>query len=195
MELTPLGIEGAWLITSPVRSDERGFFREWFRSIEIAEKSGIDFETQQANHSKSSKGVVRGIHYSLSEFGQAKVVSCVSGSILDVVVDLRIGSPTFMKHVKIEITEGDGQALLIGAGLGHAFMAREESTHVTYLLNSIYSPEEEFGINPFDPDLMISWKSRQESDIEFRLSSKDASAPSFKEQLTKSKLPAYLKEV
>ena len=99
MKLTPLGIEGAWLAESPVWSDERGFFREWFKAEDILSATGIDFSIQQANISQSQHGVIRGIHYSLAPQGQAKWVTCVQGSILDVVVDIRPTSTTYKQHV------------------------------------------------------------------------------------------------
>ena len=102
MELTPLGIEGAWLAESPVWSDDRGFFREWFKSESIKQVVGRDFKVEQANISSSTKGTLRGIHYSLATKGQAKWVTCVSGLIKDVIVDIRPNSKTFGKWIEVE---------------------------------------------------------------------------------------------
>ena len=121
MKLTSLGIDGAWVAESPVWSDERGFFREWFKSEDVLAATGINFSIQQANISQSQRRVIRGIHYSLAPEGQAKWVTCVNGRIRDVIVDIRPGSPTFGKSVFVELNGLDGLAVLIGPGLGHGF--------------------------------------------------------------------------
>jgi len=186
MELTPLGIDGAWLAESPVRSDERGFFREWFKSEDAKAATGIDFSIQQANVSDSRKGVIRGIHYSLAPQGQAKWITCVSGSIRDVTVDIRPGSPTFGKSVHVDLNALDGRTVLIGAGLGHGFASLADSSTIAYLLSSPYSPLEEFEINPLDPDLGIDWH----LDLsKVSLSAKDKIAPTLAERLAEGKLP------
>ena len=157
MKLTPLGIDGAWVAESPVWSDERGFFREWFKSEEVLATTGIHFLIQQANISQSQRGVIRGIHYSLAPQGQAKWITCVNGSIRDVIVDIRPSSPTFGKSVFVDLNGLDGHAVLIGAGLGHGFASLAHSSTIAYLLSSAYSPTEEFEINPMDPELGIDW--------------------------------------
>ena len=157
MKIEELAIEGLWLITSPVHQDNRGFFREWFKSSEIESKIGRKFDVQQANISSSSIDVIRGIHYSLGENGQGKLVTCVSGSIWDVVVDLRSESPTFKQWVGVALDSKNGQALLVSEGLGHGFVSLEDNSLVAYLVTSPYSPSEEHGVNPLDPDLSISW--------------------------------------
>jgi dTDP-4-dehydrorhamnose 3,5-epimerase len=117
MKLTSLGIDGAWLAESPVWSDERGFFREWFKSEDVFAATEINFSIQQANISQSQRGVIRGIHYSLASEGQAKWVTCVNGGIRDVIVDIRPSSPTFGKSVFVDLNGLDGRAVLIGPGL------------------------------------------------------------------------------
>ena len=99
MKLTPLGIEGAWLAESPVWKDDRGLFREWFKAADVKSATGRDFDIEQANISLSSHGTLRGIHYSTAPRGQAKWITCVSGSIKDVVVDIRPHSSTFSKWI------------------------------------------------------------------------------------------------
>jgi dTDP-4-dehydrorhamnose 3,5-epimerase len=159
MKVTPLGIDGAWLIEAPTYPDNRGLFREWFTN-DLDENSGLPrFEVEQANTSISAKGVIRGIHYSSPAYGQSKIVTCTSGSILDAVVDLRANSKTFGKAVTVEINANDGRSVYIESGLGHAFQALEENVAVTYLLNKKYNPEMEFGINPLDKEIAINWKS------------------------------------
>ena len=189
MKLTPLGIEGAWLAESPVWIDERGFFREWFKAEDILSATGIDFSIQQANISQSQHGVIRGIHYSLAPQGQAKWVTCVQGSILDVVVDIRPTSTTYKQHVFVDLNGNAGRALLIGSGLGHGFLALEDNTLISYMLTSAYSPEFEFEIQPTDPELNIDWNLQLIGGASVVVSEKDAQAPSLAERLAEGKLP------
>jgi dTDP-4-dehydrorhamnose 3,5-epimerase len=186
MKLKPLGIDGAWVAESPVWSDDRGFFREWFKSEEVLAATGINFSIQQANISQSQRGVIRGIHYSLAPQGQAKWVTCVNGSIRDVIVDIRLSSPTFGKSVFVDLNGLDGRAVLIGAGLGHGFASLAHSSTIAYLLSSPYSPTEEFEINPMDPELGIDW-GVDLADVS--LSEKDKVAPSLAERHKEGNLP------
>jgi dTDP-4-dehydrorhamnose 3,5-epimerase len=112
---------------------------------------------KQANTSISAKGVIRGIHFSNSQFGQSKIVTCTAGSILDVVVDLRAHSNTFGKSLEIELNSESGLSVYISSGLGHGFQALEEKTAVTYLLDRTYEPSSEFTINPLDIELALNW--------------------------------------
>lgn len=189
MKLTPLGIKGAWLAETPVWSDDRGYFLEWFKSDEVFAKTGFDFSVKQANVSLSNKGVIRGIHYSLAVGGQAKWVSCLSGSIVDVVVDIRPGSPTYKKVEYCDLKAGDGKALLIGPGLGHGFIALEDKAVISYLLTSQYSPELEFGILPTDAELAINWHFKSLDETNLVLSTKDAEAPTLEARKLEGKLP------
>jgi dTDP-4-dehydrorhamnose 3,5-epimerase len=186
MDIEPLDIKGAWLAHSDVIGDERGPFREWFKSKEIEKFTGFNFNCAQGNVSQSTKGTVRGIHYSLSSEGQAKWVTCVSGSIMDFIVDIRPNSQTYGQWIKVELNANSGRSVLIGKNLGHAFISLEEKTIVAYLLDSEYSPEEEFAINPLDLDLAIEW-GHEYSTMQF--SQKDQLAPSLKEMNFRNKLP------
>jgi dTDP-4-dehydrorhamnose 3,5-epimerase len=177
-EFSPLSIEGAWLFDSPLYLDERGFFREWFKESLIQKKIGREFKVAQASLSKSKKGTLRGIHFSLAPQGQAKWITCVNGSILDVVVDIRPNSPTFRNWCSNVLQAEGGGSVFISEGLGHAFLALEDDTVISYLLSSPYSPSEEFGINPRDKELAIAWP-----DMPLILSDKDASAPTLNEFL------------
>ena len=193
MKLKPLAISGAWLVESPVWSDDRGFFREWFKKNEIMKLTGIDFAAHQANFSVSNKGVIRGIHYSLASEGQAKLITCVSGSITDVVVDLRADSSTFKTVEQIDLEQGDGKAVLVGVGLGHGFYSKENGSGVSYLLNSPYNPENEYEIAPNDPELGIKW-SAESSEKENRIiSTKDLFAPTLHSRQIEGKLPRLWK--
>jgi dTDP-4-dehydrorhamnose 3,5-epimerase len=189
MKLTPLAMSGAWLVESPVWSDDRGFFREWFKKNEIMKLTGIDFAAQQANFSVSNKGVIRGIHYSLASEGQAKLITCVSGSITDVVVDLRTDSSTFKTVEYIELEQGDGKVVLVGKGLGHGFLSKVDNSGVAYLLSSPYAPDFEYDISPMDSELDIKWHLNSTSKENFTLSEKDKSAPTLKARLEQRELP------
>ena len=189
MKLTLLGIEGAWAAESDVHVDHRGSFREWFKIEEIQELTGIDFSVKQANISLSNAGVIRGIHYSVAEAGQAKWVTCANGHIIDVIVDIRPSSPTFKKVIEVDLKGGEGCAVLIGAGLGHGFLALEDNSVVSYLLSSPYSPSHEFEINPLDPDLNIDWHLDLVGNTGHIISPKDAQAPSLQERLADGRLP------
>jgi len=186
MELTPLGIEGAWVASSPIWADSRGNFREWFKISVIREITGLDFSVAQANLSESRSGVVRGIHYSVTEDGQAKWVTCVTGAIRDVVVDLRLASGTYGHYVSVDLVGGDGKAILISHGLGHGFVSLEEGSKVAYLVTSPYSPSQELEINPLDPGIGIDWGIPIERLL---ISPKDAAAPSLSERAAEGNLP------
>ena len=174
MKITPLKIIGAWLIEAPVYPDNRGLFREWF-SFDFDNSFGIPkFEVRQANTSVSSKGVIRGIHYSNQFGGQSKLVTCTSGSVLDAIVDLRPGSVTFGESVTVELSSNGGNSVFISSGLGHGFQALEENVAVTYLLDKKYEPKMEFGVNPLDKALGVEWRQ-----IPTNISEKDMSSPSF----------------
>jgi dTDP-4-dehydrorhamnose 3,5-epimerase len=186
MELTPLGIEGAWLAESPVWSDDRGFFREWFKCESIEHVVGCDFKVEQANISSSSKGTVRGIHYSLAVKGQAKWVTCVSGLIKDVIVDIRPSSKTYGKWIEVQLSGTSGNAVLIGEGLGHGFVSLVDVSTVAYLVSSPFSPSEEFEINPLDQAININWGLPLS---ELKISDKDKNALTLEERKKEGKLP------
>jgi len=185
MELTPLGFEGVWLAKSPVWSDDRGFFREWFKLIDIKNATGRDFGIEQANISLSSRGSLRGIHYSIAPRGQAKWITCVSGSIKDVIVDIRPGSISFGQWIEIELKGDSGDAIFISEGLGHGFVALEDNTAVAYLVSSPFSPADEFDINPFDEKIGINWGMNLS---ELKLSDKDRKAPTLAERIAEGKI-------
>ena len=184
MELTPLEIEGAWLAESPVWSDERGFFREWFKSEDIEKATGKSFGIEQANISVSSKGTLRGIHYSIAPRGQAKWVTCVTGSIKDVIVDIRPESNNYGKWVAVELSGNSGKAVYISEGLGHGFIALEDNTAVAYLVSTPFSPSHEFEINPLDEKLAINWGMELE---DLKISDKDKNAPTLEERFIEGK--------
>ena len=186
MKITPLGIEGVWVAESPIWSDERGFFREWFKSESIKTTTGRDFGIAQANISLSSKGTLRGIHYSIAPRGQAKWITCVSGGIKDVIVDIRPDSSTFGQWIDVELHGNSGKAVLISEGLGHGFIALEDNTAVAYLVSTPFSPSHELEINPLDEKMAINW-GMQLKDL--KISEKDKNAPTLTERLIEGKMP------
>ncbi|MFG2127295.1 dTDP-4-dehydrorhamnose 3,5-epimerase [Streptomyces sp. NPDC048751] len=185
--MRPLSIEGAWVLEPAVFPDERGSFHEWYRGAEFREASGHDLALAQANCSVSRRGVLRGVHFSDVPPGQAKHVTCVRGAVLDVVVDLRVGSPAFARWEAVRLDDVDRCALFLAEGLGHAFLALSDDATVVYLCSTGYAPEREHGVHPLDPELGIDWP----EDLSPLLSPKDARAPSLAEARRAGLLPSY----
>jgi dTDP-4-dehydrorhamnose 3,5-epimerase len=183
MKLQELELKGSWLAKSELHIDDRGSFREWFKSDEVKSVTGLDFIVKQSNISISKKNSIRGMHFSTSPLGQSKWITCVAGSVWDVVVDIRLNSPTFKKWAGIQLSEDSGLSLLAGKGFAHGFLALENNSAISYLLTSEYSPSEEFGFNPLDPSLSIDWKI--ENPI---MSQKDLSAPTLDEFFSRRNL-------
>jgi dTDP-4-dehydrorhamnose 3,5-epimerase len=186
MKLTPLGIEGVWLAESPVWRDDRGFFREWFKTEDIKNETGRDFGIEQANISLSSRGALRGIHYSIAPRGQAKWITCIAGSIKDVIVDIRPDSKSFGQWIEVELRGDSGKAVLISEGLGHGFLALEDNTAVAYLVSTPFSPTHEYEINPLDQKIGVNWGIELSA---LKISDKDMKAPTLAERLVQKKLP------
>ena len=187
MTAKPLSIHGAWLLQSRVFADDRGTFSEWFKSSLLTELTGETFEPVQANVSVSNAGVIRGIHYSLAPHGQAKLVTVLRGSILDVAIDVRVGSPTFGKYETAVLMAGDGQSMFLRNDMAHAFQALEENTVVSYLVSSEYSPTDEKEISPMCSTLNIQWN----DSLQAVLSEKDRAAPDVALQSAAGQLPVF----
>ena len=185
--MEPMSIGGAWTFTPKLFQDGRGYFLEQFRAAEVAGAAGYWPETAQANCSVSRRGVIRGIHFSDVPPGQAKYVSCVAGAILDVVVDIRVGSPTFGQWEAVRLDDAGRQSLFIAEGLGHAFTALSSEATVLYLCSTPYAPGREHGVNPLDPAIGIEWP----SEVEPILSGKDADAPTLEEARAAGLLPDF----
>ncbi|MEI4272116.1 dTDP-4-dehydrorhamnose 3,5-epimerase [Klenkia sp. LSe6-5] len=173
MNVLELAVPDAYVLDLVPHGDRRGRFTEWYRADVLTEAVGHPLTLAQANHSVSARGVLRGVHFALVPPGQAKYVYCPSGRVLDVVVDVRVGSPTFGVVDAVELDSEHPRAVYLAEGLGHAFVALEDRTSVTYLVSTGYSPGREFGVDPMDPDLALPWP----TDVEFELSAKDAAAP------------------
>jgi dTDP-4-dehydrorhamnose 3,5-epimerase len=180
MEVTALRIEGSYVFTPVIHADDRGAFLESFREEVFEQATGHAFHLAQANTSISAAGTIRGIHFAQVPPSQAKYVTCVRGEILDVVVDIRVGSPTYGQWETVSLDDRARKAVYLSEGLGHAFMALEDDTVVSYLCSASYNPEREHGINPLDEELAIDWPTTDLDGrrLEHRLSPKDEQAPS-----------------
>jgi dTDP-4-dehydrorhamnose 3,5-epimerase len=183
----PLGIEGAWVLEPKVFADDRGSFHEWFRGTEFREATGQDLNLAQANCSVSKRGTLRGIHFADVPPSQAKYVKCVRGAVIDVIVDIRVGSPTYKQWEAVRLDDQTHHAVYLSEGLGHAFFALTDDATVVYLCSEGYAPEREHGIHPLDPDLAIEWP----AGIEPLLSPKDEQAPTLVDAEAQGLLPAY----
>jgi dTDP-4-dehydrorhamnose 3,5-epimerase len=183
VQIRELAVPGAFEITPRQHGDPRGVFLEWFKAGQFTAAVGHPLDLRQANCSVSAAGVLRGIHVADVPPGQAKYVVCPKGAVLDVAVDLRVGSPTFGVWDSVLLDDVDRRAVYLGEGLGHAFMSLEDDSTVLYLCSAGYAPEREHGIHPLDPAVGIAWPTaaRDGSPLTPLLSEKDATAPSLAE--------------
>jgi dTDP-4-dehydrorhamnose 3,5-epimerase len=184
---TELSIRGAYIVDSAVWGDDRGFFREWFKRPDL-DALGISFAIEQANLSMSRRNVLRGLHYSIAPQGQAKLVTCAFGELDDVIVDVRIGSPTFGRVEVVRLAANEERSVLLPAGAAHGFCVRSEHAALSYLLSSPFNPTMELEINPFDETLEVPWGLKDPA----IMSEKDASAPSLNDRIAAGELPMYL---
>ena len=193
MSYRALSVPGAWEITPTQFPDSRGVFLEAFQGGTFADAVGHTFPLAQANCSVSAAGVIRGLHFSDVPPGQAKYVHCVRGAVLDVVVDIRVGSPTFGRWDSVLLDDVDRRAIYLSEGLGHAFCSLEDNSTVMYLCSTAYAPGREHGVNPLDPAIGIAWPAtgRDGTPITQLLSEKDAGAPSLSEAADRGLLPRY----
>jgi dTDP-4-dehydrorhamnose 3,5-epimerase len=185
--MRPLSISGAWVHEPKVCPDDRGSFHEWFKAPVFTEAAGHPLTLAQANMSVSSRGTLRGIHYADVPPGQAKYVKCVRGTVVDVIVDIRTGSPTFGQWEAVRLDDRNHHAVYLSEGLGHGFMALTDHATVVYLCSEGYAPEREHGIHPLDPELGIEWP----DGLTPLLSAKDEQAPTLAEAGEQGLLPAY----
>lgn len=185
MQIRELTVPDAYVLDLVPHGDSRGLFVEWFRADVLSEATGYRFPLAQANHSVSARGALRGVHCSHVPPGQAKYVYCPAGAVLDVVVDLRVGSATFGEHSGVRLDGDRPRAVFVPEGVGHAFVALTADSSVAYLVSTPYTPALEFGIDPMDPELALPWP----ADLEFELSAKDRAAPSLAEARERGLLP------
>ena len=193
MLISETKIDGAFVVNPDQHHDERGTFLEWLRLDRFVETMGHRFTVEQANCSVSKAGTIRGIHFAELPPSQAKYVTCVAGAILDVVVDIRLGSPTFGEWDAVILDDDNRKAIYLAEGLGHAFMALADGSVVTYLCSALYAPGREHGVNPLDPALGIAWPTlgRDGAALTQSLSPKDAQAPTLAELVDSGLLPTY----
>jgi dTDP-4-dehydrorhamnose 3,5-epimerase len=185
--MKPLDVEGAWSFMPRIHADRRGSFHEWFRNDELEAVTGRRVGTAQANCSTSVRGVIRGIHFSDVPPGQAKYITCTSGSILDVIVDIRRGSPSFGRWAAVPLTAENKMAVFVEEGLGHAFAALTDDATVFYLCSTPFDPGREHGVHPLDPDVGIEWP----ADLAWVLSDRDSAAPGLAAAASQGLLPDY----
>lgn len=191
MTYRELTVPGAWEITPRQHGDPRGVFLEFFQGNPFEEVVGHRFALAQGNCSVSAAGVVRGVHYADVPPGQAKYVTCTTGAVLDVVVDLRVGSPTFAQWDTVLLDDTDRRAVYLSEGLGHAFISLADGSTVLYLCSTPYTPHREHGVHPFDEDLAIAWPTvdRLGRPMHVTVSDKDAAAPGLAQAVRDGLLP------
>lgn len=189
MKVRELTVPGAWEITPDLHADSRGVFFEWFTDREFAAFAGHRFDLRQANCSVSAAGVLRGLHFAQLPPSQAKYVTCVRGSVFDVVVDIRVGSPTYGQWDSVLLDDRDHRSTYLSEGLAHGFLALEDDSTVMYLCSAAYNPEREHTIRATDAELGVRWPS-----VDGRppvLSERDAAAPTLDDVRASGLLPTW----
>ncbi|SDZ41149.1 dTDP-4-dehydrorhamnose 3,5-epimerase family protein [Herbiconiux ginsengi] len=188
MQIRELSIPDSYEITPKQFGDDRGVFLEWYRFDKLAEEIGHSIDLAQANTSVSKKGVVRGIHFADIPPSQAKYVTATHGAVLDFVIDIRVGSPTFGTWDSVLLDDVDRRGIYLAEGLGHAFVALTDDATVSYLVTSTFDADREHGINPLDPEIELVFP---EAAGNLLLSPKDTDAPSLAEAAASGLLPTW----
>ncbi|MBQ0122096.1 MAG: dTDP-4-dehydrorhamnose 3,5-epimerase [Bacteroidales bacterium] len=178
MEVIRTDIEGVLIIEPKVFGDSRGYFFESFNAREFREKTGLEINFVQDNESRSHYGVLRGLHFQRPPFAQSKLVRCVQGAVLDVVVDIRRGSPTYGQYVAVELTEDNHRQMFQPKGIAHGFAVLSETAVFQYKCDEFYHPEAEGGISLLDASLAIDWRIPADKAL---LSEKDTKHPLLKD--------------
>ena len=187
MRVRPLAVEGAVEFSPPVHGDARGVFVSPYQEPAFVAAVGHPLAVVQTNQNRSAAGVVRGVHYVADPPGQEKFVHCVRGRALDVVVDLREGSPTFGRWDAVEMDDREFRGLYFPAGTGHAFLALAEDTVMSYLVTTNYDPDLERTVHPLDPELALPWTGGAAP----VLSGRDRGAPTLRAAAAAGLLPPY----
>jgi dTDP-4-dehydrorhamnose 3,5-epimerase len=187
VKVRELAIPGAWEITPQLHTDARGMLFEWFTDGEFTAFAGHRFDLRQANCSVSVTGVLRGLHFAQLPPSQAKYVTCVRGAVFDVVVDIRVGSPTFGRWDAVQLDEQSHRSTYLSEGLAHAFLALQDDSTVMYLCSAGYDPSREHTINALDPALGIAWPDEHE----LVRSDRDRDAPTLEEVRAAGLLPTW----
>lgn len=188
MEFHELSIPGAVVFSPRTFSDDRGAFLEWFRHEVVEQAIGHPFSLRQANTSVSRRGVLRGIHYADVPTGQAKYVTATRGAVLDFIVDIRVGSATFGQWESVRLDTVDRRAVYLAEGLGHAFLALEDDSVVSYLCTDVFRPDREHGIDPLDATIGLELPIDR---TELLLSAKDSEAPGLEAAAAAGLLPTW----
>ena len=178
MNISKTKIEGLLIIEPNVFGDERGYFMESFNLPALTQELKQEFSFIQDNESKSSYGVLRGLHYQMAPYAQTKLVRVIEGCVLDVAVDIRKGSPTFGEHVAVELSGENKKQFLVPRGFAHGFVVKSETAIFAYKVDNLYAPEHDRGISYKDPKLDIDWQ--VPADL-LKLSPKDLAAPSLED--------------
>jgi dTDP-4-dehydrorhamnose 3,5-epimerase len=186
-----LAINGATEFIPQVHHDERGSFLEWYRYDALEAELGYNLSLKQGNASVSQRGVLRGLHFADVNPGQAKYVTCVSGEVIDYIVDVRIGSPTYGEWVSVLLSSDSRNSVYIAEGLGHAFLSLHDGAALNYLVSGIYNPEIEYGINPLDSDIGLEFP----KGTKIILSEKDRDAPTLRKAESLGILPSWEESV
>ncbi|MCS4276786.1 dTDP-4-dehydrorhamnose 3,5-epimerase [Mycetocola sp. BIGb0189] len=188
MQIRELKIPDSYEITPKQFGDDRGLFLEAYRFDRLEEATGRSIKLAQVNTSVSKRGSVRGIHFADVPPSQAKYVMCPRGAVLDFVIDIRVGSPTFGQWDSVLLDDVDRRAIFISEGLGHCFVALTDDATVTYLVNDVYRPDREHGINPLDPEIGLVFPEEAGTPL---LSPKDTEAPGLAEAAAAGLLPTW----
>lgn len=189
VDIEKTAVPGAYRITPRLLSDARGTFHESYRLDELARVTGHDFRPVQTNYSSSVRNTLRGLHGTQLPPGQAKFVTCVRGAVFDVVVDLRLGSPTFGKHTATVLDAREGHAMFMVDGLFHGFVALTDDACVSYLCSTVFVPGTQINIAARDPELQLPWS--RALTAEPVVSEADAQAPTVREAIDRGLLPGY----
>lgn len=188
MQIRELSIAGAFEVTPRQFPDDRGVFWEWYRFDALAEAVGHPLDLRQGNGSVSRRGVVRGIHFADVPPSQAKYVTVTAGAVIDYVIDIRVGSPTFGKWEAVRLDAVDRRAVYVGEGLGHAFVSLEDGSTVTYLVSEVFNPAAEHGITPLDETVGLEFPAEIDEPL---LSPKDLEAPTLVDAQAAGLLPTW----
>jgi dTDP-4-dehydrorhamnose 3,5-epimerase len=188
VQIRELSIPDAYEITPKQLADDRGLFLEWYRFDRLEETVGHSLNLRQGNTSVSTRGSVRGIHFADIPPSQAKYVTAPYGAVLDFVVDIRVGSPTFGQWDTVLLDDKDRRAIYVAEGLGHCFVALTDNATVSYLVSDVYNPTAEHGINPLDEEIALTFPAEAG---ELLLSPKDTDAPGLAEAAAAGLLPTW----
>jgi dTDP-4-dehydrorhamnose 3,5-epimerase len=188
MTVRELAVPGAWEITPRLHPDDRGLFYEWFTHHEFLALAGHRFDMRQANCSVSAAGVLRGLHFAQLPPSQAKYVTCLRGAVFDVVVDIRVGSPTYGRWDSVRLDDRERRSVYVSEGIGHGFLALQDDSTVMYLCSAEYNPEREHTICATDPALGIDWPT---VDGGLAMSDRDRDAPTLGEARAAGVLPTW----